>query len=107
MLYNVVDRVYIGHMGEDGSLALTGVGVSLPLILFISVFDAFVSSVSAPRLSIYMGKGDKKTSEKILSESFTLQLTISIVLTVVLFLFTFLLFSLFRNFFFFSLHFIL
>lgn len=102
MLYNVVDRVYIGHMGEDGSLALTGVGVSLPLILFISVFDTFVSSVSAPRLSIYMGKGDKKTSEKILSERFTLQLTISIVLTVVLFLF-----SLFRNFFFFSLHFIL
>lgn len=87
MLYNVVDRVYIGHMGEEGSLALTGVGVSLPLILFISAFAAFVSSGSAPRLSIYMGKGDKETSEKILGESFTLQLIISTVLTVVLVLF--------------------
>ena len=58
MLYNIVDRIYIGHMPEEGSLALTGVGVCLPLILMISAFAALVASGGAPRASIAMGRGD-------------------------------------------------
>ena len=57
MLYNIVDRIYIGHMPGDGSLALTGVGVCLPVILIVSAFAAFVASGGAPRASIAMGKG--------------------------------------------------
>ena len=54
MLYNIVDRIYIGHMPENGSLALTGVGVCMPLIMIISAFSAFVASGGAPRASIAM-----------------------------------------------------
>lgn len=84
MLYNIVDRIYIGHMPEDGSLALTGVGVCMPLILIVSAFAAFVSSGGAPRASIFMGKQDKKSAEKTLGNCFSLQIIISLVLTVVL-----------------------
>lgn len=86
MLYNVVDRVYIGHMKDTGSLALTGVGVCLPLIMIVSAFACFVSAGSASRASMFMGKGEKDTAEKILGGSFTLQIVISIILTVVLLL---------------------
>ena len=54
MLYNIVDRIYIGHIPETGSLALTGLGVCMPLILIVSAFAAFVSSGGAPRASIAM-----------------------------------------------------
>ncbi len=84
MLYNIVDRVYIGHMETDGSLALTGVGVCLPLIMFISAFSSFVATGSAPRSSIFMGKGEKERSERLLGESVLLQVIISLVLTVLL-----------------------
>ena len=60
MLYNIVDRIYIGHMGADGSLALTGVGVCMPIILIISAFAAFVSSGGAPRASIAMTNPQKR-----------------------------------------------
>jgi len=84
MLYNIVDRIYIGHMPGDGSLALTGVGVCMPIIMVISAFAALISSGGAPRASIYMGKADNESAEKILGGCFTLQLIISAVLTVVL-----------------------
>ena len=84
MLYNIVDRIYIGHMPGDGSLALTGVGVCMPIIMIISAFAALISSGGAPRASIYMGKGDNESAEKILGGCFTLQLIISVVLTIVL-----------------------
>ena len=58
MLYNIVDRIYIGHMPGDGSLALTGVGVCMPLIMIVSAFAALISSGGAPRASIAMGKGE-------------------------------------------------
>lgn len=86
MLYNIVDRIYIGHMPENGSLALTGVGVCMPLIMIISAFSAFVASGGAPRASIAMGKGDHERAEKILSGCFTMQIIISAVLTVVMLL---------------------
>ncbi len=84
MLYNIVDRIYIGHMPTDGSLALTGVGVCMPIIMIISAFAALISSGGAPKASIYMGKGDNKAAEKILGGCFTLQLFISAILTAVL-----------------------
>ena len=59
-LYNMVDRMYIGHIPEIGATALTGVGVTFPLIMIISAFAALVSMGGAPRASIMMGKGDKE-----------------------------------------------
>ena len=86
MLYNIVDRIYIGHMPGDGSLALTGVGVCMPLIMIVSAFAALIASGGAPRASICMGKGEREPAEKILGGCFTLQLIISAILTVVLLL---------------------
>lgn len=87
MLYNIVDRIYIGHMPGDGSLALTGVGVCLPIIMIISAFAAFVSAGGAPRASISMGKGDNDSAEKILGGCFSMQIVISVVLTALLLIF--------------------
>ena len=84
MLYNIVDRIYIGHMPGDGSLALTGVGVCMPIIMIVSAFASMISSGGAPKASIFMGKGDNESAEKILGGCFTLQLIISAVLSVVL-----------------------
>ena len=86
MLYNIVDRIYIGHIPGNGDLALTGVGVCLPLILIVSAFAALVASGGAPRASIYMGKQDHATAEKILGGCFALQLIVYAVLTAVLLL---------------------
>ena len=86
MLYNIVDRIYIGHIPGEGSLALTGVGVCMPLILVISAFSSFVGSGGAPRASIAMGKGEYDTAEKILGGCLSLQILISAVLTVTLFI---------------------
>ena len=87
MLYNVVDRIYIGHMPEEGDLALTGVGVCMPIIMIVSAFAALISSGGAPRASICLGKGDTDTAERILGGCLTLQLVISAILTVALLLF--------------------
>lgn len=84
MLYNIVDRIYIGHIPDIGATALTGVGVCMPLIMIVSAFAALVGYGGAPRASIFMGKHDKETAEKILGNCFTLQIIISIVLTAVL-----------------------
>ena len=84
MLYNIVDRIYIGHIPEVGALALTGVGVCMPLILIVSAFAALVGNGGAPRASISMGKGDKESAEKILGNCFAMQLVISVILTAVL-----------------------
>ena len=86
MLYNIVDRVYIGHMPGESQLALTGVGVCMPLIIVVSAFAAFVSSGGAPRASIFMGKGDLDRAEKTLGGCFTMQIGISVVLTAALLL---------------------
>lgn len=84
MLYNIVDRIYIGHIPESGSMALTGVGVCMPLIMIVSAFAALVGSGGAPRATIHMGKGDRDTAEKILGNCFSAQILIAVVLTVVL-----------------------
>ena len=87
MLYNIVDRIYIGHMEEVGEIALTGVGVCMPIILIVSAFAALVSAGGAPRASIFMGQKDKESAEKTLGGCFSLQIIISIILTVILLLF--------------------
>ena len=87
MLYNIIDRIYIGHIPEVGSVALTGVGVCLPLILIVSAFAALVSSGGAPRASIKMGEKDYQGAEEILGNCFTLQIIISVFLTVLLLIF--------------------
>ena len=84
MLYNIVDRIYIGHIPGDGSLALTGVGVCMPIIMIVSAFAALVSSGGAPRASIYMGKQDNDSAENILGNCFSLQIIISVILTAIL-----------------------
>lgn len=84
MLYNIVDRIYIGHIPEVGSLALTGVGVCMPLIMIVSAFAAFVGYGGAPRASIFMGKGDHASAEKTLGNCFVVQIGISVILTAVL-----------------------
>lgn len=86
MLYNIVDRIYIGHIPDVGAMALTGVGVCLPLIMIVSAFAALVGSGGGPRASIYMGEGDMNRAEKILGNCFSLQILISVVLTAVLLL---------------------
>ncbi|MEF9941647.1 MAG: MATE family efflux transporter [Lachnospiraceae bacterium] len=87
VLYNMVDRMYIGHIPNIGAQALTGVGVTLPLIMIISAFAALVSMGGAPRASIMMGKGDKKTAEKILGNCTTALAIIAVVITGCIFLF--------------------
>lgn len=84
MLYNIVDRMYIGHIKDVGALALTGVGVCMPLIMIISAFAALVGNGGAPRASIYMGKKDTDAAQKILGNCFSLQIIISIILTIIL-----------------------
>ena len=84
MLYNIVDRIYIGHMPGEGALALTGVGVCMPLIMIVSAFAALISMGGAPRASISMGKGDNDSAEKILGNCLCLQILLSIALTLVL-----------------------
>ena len=84
MLYNIVDRIYIGHIPGEGSLALTGVGVCMPIIMVVSAFAALASSGGAPRASISMGKQDPESAEQILGGCFVLQIVVSFVLTAVL-----------------------
>ena len=66
VLYNVVDRIYIGHIPGTGQLSLTGLGVCMPLIMLVSAFAALAGMGGAPRASIMLGRGDKDEAEKIL-----------------------------------------
>ena len=87
MLYNLVDRIFIGHIEGIGTAALTGVGVCLPIITMISAFAALAAAGGAPRASIAMGRGDTSLAERIMGACASLLVVISAVLTVVLILF--------------------
>lgn len=87
VMYNMVDRMYIGHIKDVGAEALTGVGVTMPVIMAISAFAALVSMGGAPRASIMMGKGDKQAAEKILGNCTTMLIGVAVVLTAVFLLF--------------------
>ena len=83
VLYNMVDRMYIGHMPETGSTALTGLGVCLPILVLISAFSSLVGSGGAPLAAIELGKGNKDKAEKILGNAATMLIACSVVLTLV------------------------
>lgn len=87
VLYNMVDRMYIGHIRDIGPDALTGVGVTMPVIMAVSAFAALVSMGGAPRASIMMGKGDNEKAEKILGNCTTMLVGIAVALTAVILLF--------------------
>lgn len=87
VLYNIVDRMYVGHIEEIGSIALTGLGVSAPLILIISAFSMFVGGGGAPLAAIALGKNDKEEAEKILGTGVVILAAISILLTAIVFIF--------------------
>jgi len=84
MLYNIVDRIYIGHMPDVGALALTGVGVCMPFIMVITAFAMLIGSGGAPRASITMGEKNPSQAEHILGNCFALLVLISAMLTIVL-----------------------
>ena len=88
MLYNIVDRIYIGHIPEVGKLALTGLGVCMPLIMIVSAFAAMAGGGGAPRASIFMGKGQNEDAEKTMAGCFSLLCIIAAVLTGVLLIFS-------------------
>lgn len=87
VLYSIVDRMYIGHMAGDGTLALSAVGVVFPLISFISAFPSLISSGAAPIASIERGKGDDEEATRIMETAFTFSLVIGLLLTLVLYIF--------------------
>lgn len=82
VLYNVVDRIYIGHMQGDGNLALTGVGVTLPIITLIAAFSAFAGAGGAPLAAIELGKKDERKASLIMGNSAWLLVFFSVVLTI-------------------------
>lgn len=87
ILYNIVDRVYIGHIPGVGMEALTGVGVTFPIITLISAFSAFAGAGGAPLAAIWLGKGDRERAEKILGNGVTLLLIFSALLMLFFYLF--------------------
>ncbi len=87
MLYNIVDRIYIGHIPDAGASALTGVGLFLPILMMINAFAMLAGSGGAPRAAIAMGKNDKDSAEKILGNCFSVLLIFSVVLTVLFYIF--------------------
>ncbi len=87
MLYNIIDRIYIGHMEEIGPLALTGVGITMPIIMIISAFSSLIGMGGAPRAAIKMGENNYDEAEKILGNCFSSLLAISITLTVLFLIF--------------------
>ena len=83
LLYNVVDRIYIGHIPEIGGTALTGVGLFTPILMLITAFAMLAGSGGAPRAAIAMGQNDKEKAEKIMGNCFTVLMIFAVVLTVV------------------------
>lgn len=83
VLYNMVDRMYIGHIPKVGPSALTGVGVTMPVIMAISAFAALVSMGGAPRASIMLGRGEHPKAEKILGNCTVMLVIMAIILTAV------------------------
>ena len=84
LLYNMVDRIYIGHMKNIGSLALTGVGVCMPVIMIISAFACLIGMGGAPQVSISLGKGEHERAERIMNCCFMFLILVSVILTVFL-----------------------
>ncbi len=82
LLYNIVDRIYIGHIEGIGAMALTGVGICFPIITLISAFSSFVGAGGAPIAGVAFGQGDKNKAEKVLGNGVTILIFLSMVLTI-------------------------
>ena len=82
LLYNIVDRIYIGHIEGIGAAALTGVGLFAPILMLLNAFAMLIGAGGAPRTAIALGQGKKETAEKIVNASFCMLLIFSVVLTV-------------------------
>ena len=87
VLYNIVDRMYLGHMPGDGRLALTGVGVAFPIITMVNAFANLCGSGGAPLCSIERGRGNDRRAEEIMGNSLTLLVLFGVLLTVAGYLF--------------------
>ena len=87
LLYNIVDRIYIGHIPEIGAAALTGVGLFAPILMLINAFAMLAGAGGAPRAAIAMGQQEKEKAEKIMGNCFLLLLILAVILTAVFYLF--------------------
>lgn len=87
LLYNVIDRIYLGHMGNGSSLALTGVGLTFPIITLVMAFTALFGMGGVPLFSIARGSNDEEKAERILGNSFVLLVISAVVLTIVCYMF--------------------
>lgn len=87
LLYNIVDRIYIGHIPDAGASALTGVGLFLPILMMINAFAMLAGSGGAPRAAIAMGKQDREGAQKILGNCFSVLMFLSVLLTLLFYLF--------------------
>ena len=87
LLYNIVDRIYIGHIPEVGASALTGVGLCAAIMMFITAFSMLAGAGGAPLAAISLGKNDKDHAEKIMTNSFMLLIIFAIILTIVIYIF--------------------
>ena len=86
LLYNIVDRIYIGHIPEIGGAALTGVGLFTPILMLITAFALLAGAGGAPRAAIAMGRGETDKAERIMGNCFTVVLILAAVLTTVLYI---------------------
>lgn len=82
LLYNMVDRIYIGHIPETGDLALTGLGLCFPIIMIVTAFANLIGAGGAPRIAIYMGRGEQEEAEKIVGSGVAALIFIAVVITV-------------------------
>jgi len=86
LLYNIVDRIYIGHIPEIGAAALTGVGLFTPILMLITAFAMLAGAGGAPKAAIAMGKGDRDTAERIMGNCFSVLMFLAVALTATLLL---------------------
>lgn len=82
VLYNIVDRIYIGMLPEDSTLSLTGIGLTLPIITIVIAFANLFGSGGAPLCSIARGRGDSEEAEEIMGNSFAMLLIFGVLLTI-------------------------
>lgn len=87
LLYNMVDRIYIGHIPGSGDIALTGLGLCFPIIMIITAFSNLIGAGGAPRVAIHMGKGEQKQAEKTMGNCVAILVLLAVILTVLLELF--------------------
>ena len=84
LLYNMVDRIYIGHIEGSGDLALTGLGLCFPVIMIVTAFANLIGGGGAPRVAIHMGRGEKEEAEKILGNGVRALIILAVVITITL-----------------------